>query len=666
VNSKSLRRVEPHFQGKLRSYGFRQLRIADCGLRIFSFNPKSEIRNPKSAFAFTVLLLSLFASAKAIAAEPDDAVLAAERQRIETIERISRPTLAIFDAKGQGGGSGVLISADGYALTNFHVAAPTGPAMKVGLSAGTRHTDQPGAGSRLVDAVLVGLDPGGDVALIKLLGNDNFPAAELGDSDEVRVGDWAYVVGNPFLLADDFRPTVTYGIISGVHRYQYPAGTLLEYADCLQTDAAINPGNSGGPLFDAAGRLIGINGRGSFEKRGRVNVGVGYAISINQIKRFVGMLRSGRVVDHASLGATVSTDEDGRVVVDDILDDSDAFRRGLRYGDELVRFGNREIHSANAFKNVLGTYPSGWRVPITFRRDGDEYERRVRLAGLHREGELQALLDVEHEPPVPDRPGRGEEPQPREQPKPDTPPRSDTPKPGERPQPRPARRAARRDRQASQIPKAVRQYYEAAPGYANFWFNRYHQQRVWNAYLAQGDFADTGWNWTIIAHSATGSDVTIALAENQGSIILPEGKSSADFGPSLADTTGPPRSGGLLAALHLWQRLLLFGPRRFGEVYYLGEVPWGNDDKAADCLVATHGGVESRFYFDMDTANLVGIELQVSEDEDPCEIYFDDTRPADGRSLPHHWAIRHGDEVFAELTVKSYDLAGGSNSDAKK
>ena len=250
--------------------------------------------------------------------------------------------------------------------------------------------------------MLVGLDPGGDVALIKLIGKDDFPAAELGDSDTCRVGQWVYVVGNPFLLADDFKPTVTYGILSGVHRYQFPAGTLLEYADCLQTDAAINPGNSGGPLFNSDGQLIGINGRGSFEKRGRVNVGVGYAISINQIKRFLGLLKSGRIVDHASLGATVSTDSDGRVVVDDILDDSDAFRRGLRYGDELLRFGGRDIGTANAFKNVLGTYPVGWRVPLTFRRDGEEFERRVRLAGLHREGELEALLQAEHEPPDPD------------------------------------------------------------------------------------------------------------------------------------------------------------------------------------------------------------------------------------------------------------------------
>ncbi len=306
------------------------------------------------------------------AAEVPPAVLAAEAERVATIERITRPTLAIFDRKGQGGGSGVLISHDGYAVTNYHVTAPCGPAMKVGLSDG-----------RFVDAVLVGLDPGGDVALIKLVGggDQGFPVAELGDSDEVRVGDWAYVAGNPFLLADDFKPTISYGIISGVHRYQYPAGTLLEYTDCLQTDAAVNPGNSGGPLFNAAGQLIGINGRCSFEKRGRVNVGVGYAVSINQIKRFVSHLKSGRLVDHASLGAIVSTDADGRVVVDDILEDSDAYRRGLRYGDEIVRFGGRDVSTANAFKNILGTYPEGWRLPLVYRRDGTEHQCLVRLGG---------------------------------------------------------------------------------------------------------------------------------------------------------------------------------------------------------------------------------------------------------------------------------------------
>jgi S1-C subfamily serine protease len=600
---------------------------------------------------FAICILQFFACQSLAAGNnPDDAVLAAERQRIETIERISKPTVAIFDANGQGGGSGVLISPDGYALTNFHVAGPTGPALKVGLADG-----------RLVDAVLVGIDPGGDVALIKLLGHEDFPIAELGDSDNVQVGDWAYVVGNPFLLADDFRPTVTYGIISGVHRYQYPSGTLLEYADCLQTDAAINPGNSGGPLFDSGGRLIGINGRGSFEKRGRVNVGVGYAISINQIKRFVGLLKSGRIVDHASLGATVSTDADGRVVVDDILDSSDAYRRGLRYGDELLKFGNRDIRSPNAFKNALGTYPAGWRVPITYRRDGKEYEIRVRPAGMHRQGELESLLDVEQPSPLPDRPRRGELPQPPDGPNPEKQPPRESPGPDGKPKTPDGRGSQRRARPQAKLPKAVRPFYEAAPGYANYWFNRYHQQRVWNSYLALGDFAEAGWNWKIIGQATPGGDVVIELGEKIGSIVLPEGKSGEEFGPSLTEASSPPHSGGLLAALHLWQRLLLLGPRRFGEVYYLGTLPWGDDENLADCLVATHAGVETHFYFDPDSGNLIGIALYVSDEDDPCEIYFDDIRPVNGRSLPHHWVIRHGDGLFADLAINSYDWSGSSS-----
>jgi serine protease Do len=622
--------------------GVWRFRIADCGLRIAIPSLPLSLRTV-CVFALCICCVATEISTTA-AAEPTPAVLAAESERVATIERISRPTIAIFDAKGQGGGSGVIISPDGFALSNFHVTAATGTAMKCGLSDG-----------RFVDAVLVGLDPGGDVALIKLLGHEDFPVAELGDSDSVRAGDWAYVVGNPFLLADDYKPTITYGIISGVHRYQYPAGTLLEYADCLQTDASINPGNSGGPLFDSAGRLIGINGRGSFEKRGRVNVGVGYAISINQIKRFLGMLHSGRIVDHATLGATVTTDAEGRVIVDDILEDSDAFRRGLRYGDELVRFGSRDIDTANAFKNALGTYPAGWRVPITFRRDGREFERRVRLAGMHREGELEALLQAEHEPPVPDRP-QPEKDTPPGEPQPENPQAPPEPKPGDPPKPRDRRPNARRA-QTPKLPRAVRKYFEESPGYANYWFNRYHQQRVWNAFLGRGDFAEAGWNWNIDAKTSTGGDASIDLTEAKGSITMPDGQSGAQFGPSLVEETSPQRSGGLLAALHLWQRLLLFGPRRFGEVYYLGKLPLTNDEKSVDCLVATHGGVETRFFFDPATADLVGLEMQASDDEDPCEIEFGDIREVDGRRLPHQWTIRHGDEVYAELQITSYKLS---------
>jgi S1-C subfamily serine protease len=606
-------------------------------------------------------------ASSAFGQEIDSAVLAAETQRIEIVERISRPTIAIFDSNGQGGGSGVIISKDGYALTNFHVAGPTGPAMKCGLADG-----------RLVDAVIVGIDPGGDVALIKLLHvaeslqnaepgasahadeilrserlPDVFPAAELGDSDEVRVGDWAFVAGNPFLLADDFQPTITYGIISGVHRYQYPAGTLLEYADCLQTDASINPGNSGGPLFNEAGQLIGINGRGSFEKRGRVNVGVGYAISINQIKRFLGLLHSGRIVDHASLGAIVASGRDGQVVVDEILEDSDAFRRGLRFDDELIRFGEREIRSVNAFKNVLGTYPGGWRVPIAFRRNGQEFERRVRLANFHRAGELEALLQSEQGPPDPDRPPGPRRGGPRRGGPPD--------QPDDEPRRRGPR--GRRGRGEAELPPAVKPFYEERPGFANYWFNRYHQQRVWNALLARGDFAELRWDWKITGELATGGNVTIELKEQSGAIVTPIARSEAEFGVSLSEVTSPPRSGGLLAALHLWQRLLLVGPRRFGEVYYVGKLPWVGVADLADCLAGTYAGVECKFYFDPASGDLVGLEMQAAEGLDPCEIQFGDIRPVDGRNFPHHWTIRHGDEVFADISVRKWETQPGPGTD---
>jgi S1-C subfamily serine protease len=574
-----------------------------------------------------VALFAGLASRSAVAADAvavPEAVLAAEAERVATIERISRPTIAIFDRNGQGGGSGVLISHEGYAVTNYHVTAPCGPAMKCGLSDG-----------RFLDAVLVGLDPGGDVALVKVLGGDEtaFPVAELGNSNNVRVGDWVYVAGNPFLLADNFKPSISYGIISGVHRYQYPAGTLLEYTDCLQTDAAVNPGNSGGPLFDSAGQLIGINGRCSFEKRGRVNVGVGYSVSINQIKRFISHLKSGRLVDHASLGATVSTDSDGRVVVDDILEDSDAYRRGLRYGDEIVRFGGRDVSTANALKNVLGTYPQSWRVPVVFRRDGKEYERLIRLAGVHRDGELAAMLE-----------GGGDEPKQELPERPEQPPSPDAPKKVRKP-------AAKK---AAKLPDDVQKLYEPRTGYANYWFNRYELQRVWNNYLARGDFAGTGWNWTIRGTNEADGDVEIVLSEGRGSIVTPVGKSEAEFSMSLSDTLGPPRSGGLLAALHLWQRLLLVGPRQFGDVSYFGTLPYPNEQQLPDCLVGIYGGVETRFYFDAIEGDLVGIEMQAADDQDPCEIYFSDYRPVQGRRLPYRWLIRHGDEQFADLRITSY------------
>src|SRR5438132_12450203 len=154
------------------------------------------------------------------------------------------------------------------------------------------------------------------------------------------------------------------------------------------------------------GELIGITGRGSFEKRVRINSGVGYAISINQIKNFMGQLRAGMEPDHASLGAQIETEsEDGPVNKMSVVRviPSDASRRGLDIGDNMLFFAGRPITSANNFKNVLGIYPRGWRLPVTYRRDNEKHEILVRLMGVIKE-ELTSDTPPDPKAPQPPKP----------------------------------------------------------------------------------------------------------------------------------------------------------------------------------------------------------------------------------------------------------------------
>ncbi len=556
------------------------------------------------------------------------AVLQSESARIAVMDRAKESVLVIFAPNGKGGGSGVVISADGYALSNFHVTKPCGTAMRCGMADG-----------RLYDAVIVGMDPTGDVALIKLFGRDDFPHAQLGDSDRVQVGDWCFAMGNPFLLASDFRPTVTYGIVSGVHRYQYPAGTLLEYADCLQIDASINPGNSGGPLFDAEGRLIGINGRGSFEKRGRVNVGVAYAISINQIKNFLGELRSGRIIDHATLGATVASGPNGRVLVDEVLEESDAYRRGLRYGDEIVSLGGRPISTPNGLKNALGICPKGRRVPLSYRREGERYDVVVRLAGVH--GAEELLRKTEGRPrnvpmpiPEPEEP-KDDEPQP-DGPKPDVPPR---PREGA-PPPRHMIRAA------VPIAEVVKEHFEAKRGYANYYFNKLHRDRVWKSWSARADFADCDGTWVLSGPLDGGGTFRFELTDADALLKLPAGETKWAASEDLGSALDPPYSGGLMPALHLWRRLAVVGPGTFGEVSYLGTLPLAGHQEPLEVLVGLHKGVECRFLFEAREGHLLAVEMFPADDVDPCEIFFSGYRELDGRFLPARMEVRHGGDLY--------------------
>ena len=567
----------------------------------------------------------LVAATEVLSAEVPAAVLGAQAARVAVVAAASDSTLAVFGPDGGGGGSGVIISPDGYALTNFHVTAPSGAAMKCGMNDG-----------KLYDAVLVGVDPTGDVALIKLFGRDDFPAATLGDSDKVRAGDWVYVIGNPFLLATDFVPSVSYGIISGVHRYQYPAGTLLEYTDCLQTDAAINPGNSGGPLFDGRGALIGINGRGSFEKRGRVNVGVGYAISINQIKNFLGYLRSGRIVDHATLGAVVASDEEGRVVVSDILENSDAYRRGLRLDDEVVKLAGRPIRSVNALKNVLGTLPRLWRVPLVYRRDGEMYEVLVRLGGVHGAGELAEKISGK--PGAPPRRPDGRRPK----------------KDQKTPPPKHPNKSIDKLKKA---PAVVKQHYEQKKGFANYYFNRRHIQRLADAVRRGWDPHEQKDSWVLtgdIQSDVGEGPMRIVLGPKVGSAELPFYQGRADFTDELSEVLDPPATGGLLLALHLWQRLFLGGVDDFGKVEYIGTVPLHGHAHQVDLLIGMHAGVEVHFMFDPDSGQLLALEMFPDDGVDPCEIYFGDYREVDGLSLPHRFEVLYAMRRYGVFRISSF------------
>ncbi len=564
-------------------------------------------------------------------------VLEAEARRVEVIERASRAAVAIFAGEA-GGGSGVLVSPDGYALTNFHVVQPAGVAMKCGLSDGTIH-----------DAVLVGLDPTGDVALVKLVGRDDFPFVELADSDAVEVGDACFAAGNPFLLATDLAPSISFGIVSGVHRYQFPAGTILEYADCLQVDAAINPGNSGGALFDAEGRVIGVNGRASFEKRGRVNVGVGYAISSNQLRNFLGSLKGGRLVDHATLGATVATAADGRVVVSDILESSDAWRRGLRYDDEIVSIAGRPVRTVNALKNVLGTFPAGWRVPVVSRRGGRRREAMVRLSGLHTSGELAKIVagGDERKPP---QEGGPEQPVP----------------PG---RPGAPGAAGPEKERTPDLPESLAGLYDARVGFTNFHFNSVERDRVAGLVAARHRGLGTG-SWVITGTLEKGEPFRIELSERHATIDLPTGTSSIDPAGELDAVPAPPGSGGLLAALVLWRRLLGAGPATLGRTTYLGThavwpaadggavelsaapgIPGGAD--LVDVLDTAASSVEAHFQVD-GAGNVVGIDLWPTPDADPCEVRFlapRDTLPA----VPTLFEVHHGDERFGRFRIESFE-----------
>ncbi|MBN9118234.1 MAG: trypsin-like peptidase domain-containing protein [Planctomycetes bacterium] len=604
----------------------------------------TRLLRPSRLLAAAVPALALAAalsplSAPAAPLPVDKAVLDAQAARIEAIKKVHPAVVAVCMPDGTGCGSGVLIDAEGYALTNFHVVQATGPFPTAGLANGV-----------LYSAVVCGIDKVGDVALIKLVPKEKgkpFPFVQLGDSDKVKAGDWSLAMGNPFSLAMDFTPTVTYGIVSGVNRYQPPEGKgLLEYTDCIQIETSINPGNSGGPLFNMRGELIGINGRGSFEKRGRVNSGVGYAISINQIKNFMGHLRAGIDADHATLGASVgSLSEDAplqQMVVKQLLDESDAFRRGLQEGDQLLEFAGRATTSTNQYKNILGIFPKDWRVPLTIRRKNARQELLVRLMG--------------NQAAVVERPMPGGPPMP--------------------PAPAPKGPAPKGDGETAKM-------YEGRKGYSNWYFNVLEQNKLLGAFKKHGDFSAVAGRWVIegkFEMADRNGPMKVEIAEVDGAAKVTMRLNIETTLEPLKQTDvavqqEPIGSGGLMMAMYHYHRFLTRGAKGFEglfahgghEPFYPypldGPGPKSLAELRADCaVIATkHGSVNCKWYFSLKDATLLGFETYVDKDakdtenRDPCEVYFHDYKDVGGgRKLPHKMEVRFRDKRYAVLTVTKY------------
>ncbi|MBO4210586.1 S1C family serine protease, partial [Micromonospora echinofusca] len=274
---------------------------------------------------------------------------------------------------GNGEGSGVVLTADGYVLTNNHViASADGDTVRVVFADGKN-----------VRAKIVGTDPKTDLAVIKADGVSGLNPATFGDSDGMRVGDTVLALGSPLGL----QGSVTAGIISARDRTiqagsenQRPQQGVSSISGLLQTDAPINPGNSGGALINTRGEVIGINTAIATAGQGTGNIGVGFAIPSNKAKAVAEQLQRGQKVSHPSLGVAVNTAENGGALIAQVNPDSPAAKAGLREGDIVTRFGDRVISESNDLVAAVQAGRVGDRVELTYVRDGAEAKATVTLA----------------------------------------------------------------------------------------------------------------------------------------------------------------------------------------------------------------------------------------------------------------------------------------------
>jgi len=296
--------------------------------------------------------------------------------------------------EGQSLGSGFIISADGYVVTNNHVIAPDNRATLEEITV----TMPDGAE---FEAELVGSDAASDLAVLRILSGRTFPFVQFGDSDEVRAGDWVIAIGNPFGLGG----TVTSGIVSSVLR-NTGGGAYDRY---IQTDASINRGNSGGPLFDMQGNVIGVNNAIISPNGG--SVGIGFAIPSEVAAPIVSQLRAGEEIERGFLGVSIvpvnndladslGLPKNRGEFVQDVQPDGAADQAGIRSGDVVTAVNGQPVTRDQTLSFLVANIAPGTRISIALIRDGEERQVTATIGKRPSEEEQrrQQNFDPEAEP----------------------------------------------------------------------------------------------------------------------------------------------------------------------------------------------------------------------------------------------------------------------------
>lgn len=281
-----------------------------------------------------------------------------------------------YEVKGLG--SGVIISPDGYIITNDHVA---GNATEITITL---------VGGKRLKAELIGTDPLSDVALLKVDGND-LPYATLGNSDEVVIGEWAIALGNPFGLFEiNDKPTVTVGVISSTGMNLGRQNNRV-YRDMIETDAAINGGNSGGPLVNSLGEVVGINTLIFTGGVSQTFVGYGFAIPVNKVKRIVAELRKRGKVERDIWTGFEAQQVDARVaryfgmaqvqgvIVSDVFRNGPAEKAGIKVGDIILEISGEKINSEEELFAVLNDARPGDTLRLKVYRERKEVQVQLRV-----------------------------------------------------------------------------------------------------------------------------------------------------------------------------------------------------------------------------------------------------------------------------------------------